>query len=139
MSSPLPPVSAPRSGRGLLLLGLACPILGLLLYTIQLADQRLFTPWYMPALSLIGLVLVFLAIRRRKVMWRRLAFLLVALILGAQVAFLVMLRLPAYNGPLEIGQPFPAFQTLRADDSPFTQADLAGPQNTVLVFFRGRW
>jgi hypothetical protein len=131
--------AAPRSGRGLLLLGLACPVLGLLLYILQLSAQRLFTPWYMPALSLIGLVLVFLAIRRRRVMWRRLAFLLVALILGAQVAFLVMLRLPAYNGPLEIGQPFPAFQTLRADDSPFTQADLPGPQNTVLVFFRGRW
>jgi hypothetical protein len=139
MSSPLPPVSAPRSGRALLLLGLACPLLGLLLYTLQLSAQRLFTPWYMPALSLIGLVFVFLAIRRRRVVWRRLAFLLVALVLGAQLTFLFMVRLPAYQGPLEIGKPFPAFQTLRADDSPFSQADLPGPQNTVLVFFRGRW
>ena len=50
-----------------------------------------------------------------------------------------MTRLPAYAGPLEIGQPYPAFQTQRADGTPFTQADLRGDKGTVLVFFRGRW
>jgi hypothetical protein len=28
---------------------------------------------------------------------------------------------------------------MRADGSPFTQRDLEGDQNNVMVFFRGRW
>jgi hypothetical protein len=120
-------------------LGLACPLLGLLIYAIQLGAQRLVTPWYMPVLTFMGLVLVTLAIRRRRVVWRRVAFFLVAFLLGSQLTFLFLLRLPAYQGPLEVGKPFPQFQTLRADGTSFTQADLPGPQNTVLTFFRGRW
>ncbi len=139
MSSATPPVSASSSGRGLLLLGLACPFLGMAIYAFQLHAAHLFTPWYVPAVSLVGLVFVYQAIRRRKVLWRRLAFALVALLFSLQLAFLLLVRLPAYTGPLEIGKPFPVFQTLRADDTPFTQADLPGAQNTVLVFFRGRW
>jgi hypothetical protein len=122
-----------------LLLGLAFTLAGLALYAVQIFAQRLFTPWYMPVFTLIGLACVFLSIRRRKVWTRRIAFFLVALIAGSQISFLLLLRLPAYNGPLEIGKPFPAFQTLRADGTPFTQANLPGDQNTVMVFFRGRW
>ena len=49
------------------------------------------------------------------------------------------MRLPAYTGPVAAGQPFPEFATQRADGSPFTQRDLEGDQNNVMVFFRGRW
>jgi peroxiredoxin len=48
-------------------------------------------------------------------------------------------RLPLYKGPVAMGRPFPAFATVRADGSPFTQRDLQGDKNSVLVFFRGRW
>ena len=58
---------------------------------------------------------------------------------GAEGAFLAALRLPAYTGPVAAGRPFPAFATIRADGTPFTQSDLEGDQDTVMVFFRGRW
>jgi hypothetical protein len=54
-------------------------------------------------------------------------------------AFIGYSRLPAYEGPVKSENAFPAFASMTADGKPFTQADLKGPQNTVMVFFRGRW
>jgi len=68
-----------------------------------------------------------------------LALLLVLLLAGAEWAFLLASRLPAYTGPVAAGQPFPEFTTVRADGKPFARRDLDGDQNSVLVFFRGRW
>ena len=61
------------------------------------------------------------------------------LLAGAEWAFLLEMRLPAYTGPVAAGQPFPEFTTQRADGTPFTQHDLEGDQKNVMVFFRGRW
>ena len=50
-----------------------------------------------------------------------------------------MVRLPPYAGPIAVGQPFPAFETTRANGASFGQRDLAGDKKNVLIFFRGRW
>ena len=63
----------------------------------------------------------------------------VTLLAGAEWAIIYAMRLPPYTGPITVGRPFPAFETTRADGTPFAQSDLAGAQKTVLVFFRGRW
>ena len=96
-------------------------------------------PWYMPALASLGVVLVLMSLLERRTVFRSFALLAVVLLAAAECAFLYAMRLPPYTGPIAVGRPFPAFETRRADGTPFTQRDLAGDQNNVLVFFRGRW
>jgi hypothetical protein len=93
----------------------------------------------MPALALLGVVLVVISLVEKRTVWRILGLLVVVLLTAAEIGMLSMLRLPVYSGPITVGRPFPAFESSRADGTPFAQADLAGGQNTVLVFFRGRW
>ena len=136
-SSPAAPRRFP--GRLSLALGLGLPVLGLVGYAVQIANQRLTAPWYLPLLASLGVVFLVLALWQARTVWRVLALLLVLLLAGAGWAFLLALRLPAYTGPVAAGQPFPAFTTTRADGTPFTQRDLEGDQDNMLVFFRGRW
>jgi len=133
--------AAPRrfGGRLFLLLGLGLAVLGVVAYVVQIWLQRLMAPWYMPTLASLGVVLVVLSLLERRTVWRVLALLAVVFLAGAEWAFLYEVRLPPYTGPIAVGRPFPAFETSRADGTPFTQRDLAGDQNSVLVFFRGRW
>jgi hypothetical protein len=126
-------------GRLLLLLGLALAVLGVVAYVVQLALKRLTWPWYMPALAWLGVTLVIMSLWKRRTVWRGLALVAVLLLAGAESAALYATRLPPYAGPVAVGRPFPAFEARRADGTPFTQADLAGDQHHVLVFFRGRW
>jgi hypothetical protein len=126
-------------GRFFLLLGLGVAILGVAAYAVQISLERLIAPWYMPALASLGLVLVVLSLLEKRTVWRVLALLVVTLLTGAEWAFLYAMRLPPYKGPIAVGRPFPAFETKRADGTPFTERDLAGDLNSVLVFFRGRW
>jgi hypothetical protein len=134
-------VTAPprSSGRLLLALGLCLPVLGVVGYVVQLSAQRLTAPWYVPATATLGAGLIALSLLRARTVWRVLALLLVVLVAGAEWAFLLALRAPPYTGPVAVGQPFPAFATARADGASFTERDLEGDQNTVLVSFRGRW
>ena len=101
--------------------------------------QRLMAPWYMPALAILGVILVAMSLVARRTIWRVLALVAVVLVAGLEVAFLYAVRLPSYTGPIAVGRPFPAFETTRADGSPFAERDLAGDRKNVLVFFRGRW
>jgi hypothetical protein len=126
-------------GRRLLALGLGLAVLGVFGYVVQLLMQRLAAPWYLPVAATLGVVCVIGSLWQRRTIWRGLALLLVVLVAGAGWAFLLVARLPAYTGPVAAGQSFPAFTTTRADGTPFTRRDLDGDQNTVLVFFRGRW
>jgi FtsH-binding integral membrane protein len=132
-----PPRHAP--GRTLLLLGLALAALGIAGYAIQLAAHRLTAPWYMPLLATLGVVFVIASLWQKRSAWRILFLLLVMVLAGAEWAFLLVTRLPAYAGPVVVGQPLPAFASVRADGTPFTHHDLIGDRNNVLVFFRGRW
>ena len=136
-SSPSPPRRYP--GRLWLALGLLLAVLGIAAYAVQLSVHRLSSPWYVPCAATVGAVFVALSLWRAPTVWRVLALVLLVLLAGAESAFLAALRLPAYTGPVAAGRPFPAFATIRADGSPFTQTDLEGDQDTVLVFFRGRW
>ena len=96
-------------------------------------------PWYAPIAATLGVLLIAVALWQARSVWRLLALLLIVLLAGAEWAFMLETRLPAYAGPVAAGQPFPEFTTVRADGTPFTQRDLEGDQNNVMVFFRGRW
>jgi hypothetical protein len=132
-------ISRRVGGRLFLLLGLGFALLGVAAYVVQVSLQRLVTPWYMPALASLGVVLVAVSLFERRNVWRLLALSAVVLLAGAEWALLYALRLPPYTGPIVVGRPFPSFETTRADGTPFSQRDLAGDQNTLFVFFRGRW
>jgi hypothetical protein len=135
------PTAVPRRypGRLFLALGLALTALGVIGYVVQLSAQRLFAPWYMPWSATLGVFLLVVSLWQARTVWRWLALLLVMLFAGAEWAFLLGERLPPYSGPVTVGKPFPAFATVRADGTSFTQRDLEGDQNGVMVFFRGRW
>ncbi len=133
--------STPGRGRTALVLGVACAVLGVAGYVAQLlAARRTETPWYAPALAVLGAGFIVLSLSRRRTVWRGLALVAVAALAGFEWWFLFnYARLPAYAGPVTVGQPFPEFRASRADGAAFTQADLPGDRATALVFFRGRW
>ncbi len=135
------PVATPNRSRGRLLLlsGLCLAVLGMAAYAVQLLLARLMVPWYMPAMTLLGVVLIAMSVRKARTLSRVLALLASVVLAGLQLAFLSAVRLPPYTGPIAAGRPFPAFEARRADGTVFTERDLTGDQNHVLVFFRGRW
>jgi len=137
-SSPIAPQGR-TGGRLLLLTGLGLAASGVVAYAVQLSLQRLILPWYMPALALLGVVLVAASLRKRRTVWRWLGLAAVVLLSMAEVAALQSMRLPPYQGPIAAGRAFPTFESKRADGTPFTQDDLAGDRDQALVFFRGRW
>jgi hypothetical protein len=105
-----------------------------------MAWGKTFDAWYMPVLATLGVGLVILSLRRRRTVWRGLAFALVLFVSGAGWWFLASYtRLPAYTGPVAAGAAFPEFRAIRADGTAFTRADLTGDRATALVFFRGHW
>jgi len=126
-------------GRFFLFSGLGLAVLGVIVYLVQISNQRLMAPWYMPTLASVGVILVAVSLLEKRTLWRVSGLLAVLLLAGAEWAFLLATRLPPYAGPIAVGRPFPAFETTRADGSLFTQRDVTGDQNNVLVFFRGRW
>jgi hypothetical protein len=129
-----------RPGRMYLVLGVLVALAGLVVYVFQLRAKVLATPWYAPILATAGVGLVVLALVQSRSLWRWAAAVFFTLFAAAEwVSLLVLLGAPAYTGPVKAGQPFPAFTTTLADGSAFTQESLKGDQNTVLVFFRGRW
>ncbi len=125
--------------RLLMLSGIGVAVLGVVAYAVQISLQRLMAPWYMPILATVGVLLVIKSMKRRRTVGRMVALVAIVLLTGAEWGFLYELRLPLYTGPVAVGRPFPAFEARRADGTAFTHRDLAGDQNSVLVFFRGRW
>ena len=127
-------------GRSLLFLGVFLALAGpALLMLLTYAAKILITPWYAPVLGTLGVALIILALMRSRSIWRWTALVIFTLFVGFQWCALLAMRTPAYTGPVKDGQPFPAFATALTDGSTFTQADLQGDQNTVMVFFRGHW
>lgn len=130
-----------RSGSVSAALGLALPFIGLVIYGVILfVFKQYTTPWYLPILATLGLYLVFLSVLQSRSLWRFLAlgfsgFMTVFLWYG----LVFMTKLPIYDGPLRVGEVMPSFNVFRADGSLFTQSNLVGDKNTVLIFFRGRW
>jgi hypothetical protein len=127
-------------GRSLLLLGVFAVVGGYALnFLLTFAAKILITNWYGPILGTLGLALIILALMRSRSIWRWTAVVIFTLLVGFQWFALIAMRLPDYTGPVKDGQPFPAFATTLADGSAFTQDDLKGDRNTVMVFFRGHW
>src|SRR5215831_17702524 len=127
-------------GRPLLLLGVLVALAGpVLMILLTFAAKILITNWYGPLLGTLGLALIILALMRSRSVWRWTAVVIFTLLVGFQWFALLAMRLPEYTGPVKDGQPFPAFSTTLADGSAFTQDDLKGDRNTVMVFFRGHW
>jgi hypothetical protein len=121
-------------------LGLLAAIAGLPLYMAQLSAEKLMTPWYAPALASLGAALVLLSLMRRLTVWRVIALLFVGFIAAGQWWFLLSYtRLPSATGRVVADRQLPDFTAHRADGKPFTQEDLKGDKDTILVFFRGRW
>ena len=127
-------------GRSLLLVGVFLAVAGpVLMILLMFAAKILITPWYAPLLGTLGVALIVLAIVRSRSIWRWTAVVIFTALAGFGWWALFAMRLPAYTGPVKDGQSFPAFATTLADGSAFTQDDLQGDQNTVMVFFRGHW
>jgi hypothetical protein len=131
--------SSPKPGRLLVFIGLAVGVLGIVGYVVQLWMQRLSTPWYLPISATLGVLLIVASMRRARSAWRVFALVLVVLLAVAEWRFVQKSHLPAYVGPLAAEQSFPPFATSRADSTPFTRRDLEGDENSLFVFFRGRW
>ncbi len=132
--------TARHPGRSLLLLGIlvavAAPVLNILLMFVA---KILITPWYAPLLGTLGVALIILALMRSRSIWRWTAVVIFTLLAGFGWWVVLAMRTPAYTGPVKVGQPFPAFASTLSDGTSFTQADLPGDQNTVMVFVRGHW
>ena len=127
-------------GRLYLFLGLLVAASGIAIYTIQIRAKVLAAPWYVPILATAGLLLVMLALAQSRTIWRWLAAGAVTLLAaGEWLMMLVLMAAPAYTGSVEVGRAFPNFDTTLAGGGNFSQADLQGDKDTVLLFFRGRW
>jgi hypothetical protein len=113
--------------------------LGVVGCVAQIATHHLVTPWYLPASATLGVVLLVVSLWQARTVWRVLGLVFLVLLAGAEWAMLLEMRTPAYTGPVAAGKSFPEFATTRADGTSFTQRDLEGDQDNVLVFFRGRW
>jgi hypothetical protein len=141
MSTTSPPVAAPKAGGRLLLwTGILVAVLGIVAYALQLEAARLTTPWYAAALATLGAALILVSVLRRFTVWRFVALLFVGSLAAGEWWFLLSYsQLPSYAGPVTEGQPFPEFTVALADGTPFTQDNLKGDRDTLLVFFRGHW
>ena len=132
--------SVGHPGRSSLVLGVLLAVAGpVLMFSLMFAAKILITPWYAPLLGTLGVALIILALVRSRSIWRWAAVVIFTLFVAFQWYALLAMRTPAYTGPVKDGEPFPAFASTLADGSAFTQADLLGDQNTVMVFFRGHW
>jgi hypothetical protein len=127
-------------GRHFVALGFAVTVLGIGAYVAQVWAGYLKMPRYLPISGMLGVAFVGLALWQARSFWRWLALVLLLLVVGAEWTFLLGTGVSAYTGTqVTVGKPFPAFATVRADGTPFTQRDLEGDSDTVMVFFRGRW
>jgi hypothetical protein len=134
------PANERSRGRAYFWAGIGLCLLGLALVVVQYSLKQLIVPWYTPALTTLGALLLLGSVARRRSIVRVIALGLVAALAGFEWYFLVSLtRLPAYEGPARAGQKIPAFRTTLADGRPFTEQDLQEGTPSVLVFFRGRW
>ena len=96
-------------------------------------------PWPTFALASLGVVLMGVSVWRRFGIFRALATAVFLLMTGFQfVLFFVIAKTPAYEGPAQVASKIPAFETTLADGRLFSNSDLA-KENTIFLFFRGRW
>lgn len=137
-AGPSGPPKSPR--RGLVTAGAILAFGVLLAYGLQFVMGLLSVPWYVPITGTIGALMLLVAAAAKR-SFMRVALVVLALVFaGVEWTYLLSWSvLPAYVGPVEAGQQFPNFAAMRTDGARFTQDNLHGEMNTLLVFFRGRW
>jgi hypothetical protein len=135
---PVPVITRPR-GRWLFWLGLTLPFIALGAYIVQFQQHVFVMPWYVPAAAVIGLIALAIAVWQRPSVVRIGGLALIALFCAGQAFFLTKSKLPAYSGPVHVGESIPAFHTTLADGRAFSDRDLKQGKSNVLLFFRGRW
>ena len=140
LSSTTSPATISSTSRGWLWLGVAVSLAAIALEMLQLFVVKwLFTPWYLPVLGTIAVACLVYSFAQRRSLGRLVVFVFFGLLAAFEWWLLLAgTTLPAYAGPLK-GEPFPAFEAVRANGTPFTQNDFQGNEDTVLVVFRGRW
>lgn len=127
-------------GRGYVWAGLGVCVLALVLVGVQYALKQFVVPWYLPVLSTLGVLMLLVAVSRRRSVTRIMLLVLLGALTGFEWYFLISFsKLPSYEGPAQIAQRIPEFETTLADGRTFTDQDLADGTPTVLTFFRGRW
>jgi hypothetical protein len=128
------------SPRALMWSGIALCVLAIVLGFVQINMGMLFVPWYQPAISAVGVLLLLIAFSRKRSVGGGIALVVFLAMTGFQVFALgVMMKTPPYTGPVKAGSPMPTFTTAYADGRPFSDKDLAEGKTTVMTFFRGRW
>jgi hypothetical protein len=130
----------PKNGRLFLGMGILSAALGPVIYAVQFHNHNLGSPWYVPALATLGVVLIALAAGQSRSVWHHIAAGLATLFATfVWLMYWVVLAAPSYSGSVEIGRAFPNFETKLAGGRGFSQMDLQSEQDTILLFFRGRW
>ncbi len=120
--------------------GLLLFLLGPVLYAVQVSLKHLWTPWYVPLLASLSVVLMIAAVRQRRSVLRGAALTFFALLCGGEwYLMLVATKSPIYTGPAQPGGKLPPFAAMLADGTPFTNKDVENEIRSVLVFNRGRW
>src|SRR4029079_7110357 len=131
------PGAKPR-GWPLFLAGFLLFLVGPAIYAYQFSNAHLTTPWYLPLLSTLGVVLMLASLVRRMSILRSIGFVLFLAFCGLQwFMFLHVAVNPPYEGPAKPGAKVPEFAAKRADGASFSNADLSTGKATALVFFRG--
>jgi hypothetical protein len=132
-------VSAPPRQQPLFLLGVLLLFLGLGIYVVQFSMKQFVTPWHVPILGTLGVVLMCVSVWQHPGTLRIAGLVLFVLLCGCEWFFLVASKTPSYDGPAQPGSKMPVFAAALADGSAFTDKDLEKGKPSVLLFFRGRW
>jgi hypothetical protein len=125
-------------------------VAGPAIYFAEFRLGRFRMPWYVPVLASVGVLLMGVSFWQRRGVWRGIVLALVLVLCGLEwYVSLVLTRTPDYTGPAQANRKVPAFHATLARSS--TAQDGQGPagdvltdkslqgQNTILLFFRGRW
>src|SRR5262245_16724076 len=117
------------------LTGIALFIVGPIVYAAMMQSDMLWTPWFMPILATIGVLLMVLSLWRKFGVVRGIG-LLVFLVAcaGEWFFFLYMIPTPQYAGAAQRNAMVPAFEATLADGSTFTNKDVAKGRSTVMLF-----
>lgn len=138
-NSPSSPVVSPRRWP-LFLIGVACFVLGPVIYIAQMRAGSLVVPWHLPVLATFGALCMAGSAWRHPGAWRIAGLSVFTLLCGLEwFVFGVATKTPAYTGPAQVGTRLPAFAATYADGRAFTDKTLADGNRSVVLFFRGRW
>src|SRR5688572_28306094 len=102
MSEPKPEfgTTANVRRRPLFLFGFLLFVLGPVLNFVQLRVGQLWTPWYVPVLASVGVLLMIASLRQRRSVLRLVGLVVFVVVCGLEwYLFAVKLKAPEYSGP----------------------------------------